>query len=86
MSKCNPAVPLAFRHALWWEGQEQVPIVEAGCEGRSVGYFKQGSDGQWWWFAMGDEFGQCSPLAASNIEQVRTVLLNLNAGNDLPEV
>lgn len=88
MSKCNPAEPINFQKSIYWEGEVQVPVITARVDGISdpVGYFRQGDDGQWWWFATGDEFGTIQPMAFSGLEQVRAALCHLNASGEIPYV
>lgn len=85
MSRCNPAHPLVFRRGLWWQGGDQVTVFTASREGLTIGYFNQGSDGQWWWFTTGDEFGQCEALSISNLNQIVATCNYLNANGDIPQ-
>lgn len=87
MSKCNPAAPITFQKSIYWDGMNPVPVVTAMTDGVAdpIGYFRQGDDGQWWWFAQGDEFHTIAPLAFSGLEQIRSALCYLNANGDIPQ-
>lgn len=77
MSRFNPAAPFSFSYEVW-RGDRQVVVAICGDE--TVGYFTQGEDGQWWWFAYTDDGDkEPEPMAASNLMQVIAMCHELNA-------